>query len=325
MTHLFHSFASHRYAPSVLSANNIPPQSPDIPHVTIHIQSHPITEISIPSIHTQHSPDRLYHPFQSDHLPKQRLFKPMKHQQWIWTIDRLRKLYPLYLSTSSPFSSSSSSSFLTTKLCESPHQLSPSKYTYQELNDRINKLTIDYNDSPCHLNKHHRTTSNNSTRIYTYLSSSVTSSSSFTLYFINPTSYHDYTFSKDHFLPSKPNPILSPILLSPSSPILPTSSPTTAPKMSLSSTSLSSQDDDSYICTKTERQLNLPFGDLIAIVKADNHSRILFQNVNSLEMSTVQLTLENTCDGISSYEIDIGCLTETNTHWKHPRGVSTLR
>ena len=37
------------------------------------------------------------------------------------------------------------------------------------------------------------------------------------------------------------------------------------------------------------------------------------------------LTLENTCDGISSYEIDIACLAETNTHWKHPRGVSTLR
>ena len=95
--------------------------------------------------------------------------------------------------------------------------------------------------------------------------------------------------------------------------------------MSLSLTSLASQDDDSYICTKAERQLNLPFGDLIATAKVDNHSRILFQNVNSLEMSTGQLTLENTCDGISSYEIDIACLTETNTNWKHPRGASILR
>ena len=95
--------------------------------------------------------------------------------------------------------------------------------------------------------------------------------------------------------------------------------------MSLSSTSISSQDDDSYICTKAERHLNLPFGDLIAIAKADNHSSILFQNVNSLEMPTGPLTLENTCDGISSYEIDIACLAETNTHWKYPHGASTLR
>ena len=95
--------------------------------------------------------------------------------------------------------------------------------------------------------------------------------------------------------------------------------------MFLSLTTLSSQDDDSYICTKAERHLNLPFSDIIDIVKADNHSRILFQIINSLEISTGQLTLKNTCDGISSYEIDIAYLAETNTHWKHPRGASTLR
>ena len=99
----FHSSDSNRYAPSVLSANNIPPQSLAIPHVSTHIQSHSITEISIPSVPTQHSPDRLYHLFQSDYLPKQRLFKPIKYQQGIWTKDRLRKFYPLYLLTSSPF------------------------------------------------------------------------------------------------------------------------------------------------------------------------------------------------------------------------------
>ena len=32
----------------------------------------------------------------------------------------------------------------------------------------------------------------------------------------------------------------------------------------------------------------------------------------------------HTCDEISSCEIDIACLAETNTHWKH-RGASTLR
>ena len=95
--------------------------------------------------------------------------------------------------------------------------------------------------------------------------------------------------------------------------------------MSTSSTSISSQDDDSFIYTKAERQLNLPFGDDIATVKADNHYNILFSNVNSFEMSTGNHTLENTCDGINSYEIDIACLAETNTHWKHHRGESTLR
>ena len=136
------------YQPIIFFHNHLPYLM-----ITTHIQSHPITEISIPSIPTQHSPERLYHPHQSEHLPKQRLFQPMKHQQGIWTKDRLRKFYPLYSSTSSPFSSSSSSSSLTTKLCESPHQLPPSKYTYQELNDRINRITIDYNNSPYHLNQ----------------------------------------------------------------------------------------------------------------------------------------------------------------------------
>ena len=42
-------------------------------------------------------------------------------------------------------------------------------------------------------------------------------------------------------------------------------------------------------------------------------------------MSTGQLTLENTSDGINSFEIDIACLAETNTHWKYSRDASTLR
>ena len=165
-------------------------------------------------------------------------------------------------------------------------QLSTSKYTYQELTDRINKITVDYNNSPYHLKKHSHSTSHKSTRLYTYLSSSASSSTSSLLSLIKPTSFHDYTFSKDHFPPSNSKPFTSPISHSPPPLTLPTPSPTTAPKLSLSSPSLSSQDDDSYICTKAERQLNLPFGDLIATAKADNHSRILFQNVNSLEMST---------------------------------------
>ena len=139
----------------------------------------------------------------------------MKHQQGIWSKDRLRKFYPLYLSTSSPFSSSSSSSSLLTNLCQPPQQLSPSKYTYQELTDRINKITLDYNNSPYHLKKHSHSTSHKSTRLYAYLSSSASSSSSSILSLIMPTSFHDYTFSKDHFPPSNSKPFNSPILLFP--------------------------------------------------------------------------------------------------------------
>ena len=51
----------------------------------------------------------------------------------------------LYSSSSSPFSSSSSSSLSppTTSHSDSTHHISPSKYTYQEITDQINKITID--------------------------------------------------------------------------------------------------------------------------------------------------------------------------------------
>ena len=35
--------------------------------------------------------------------------------------------------------------------------------------------------------------------------------------------------------------------------------------------------------------------------------------------------MKNTCDGIVSYEIDIACLAEPNTHWAYPLRESTLR
>ena len=62
-------------------------------------------------------------------------------------------------------------------------------------------------------------------------------------------------------------------------------------------------------------------------IKPHIHSptHILFQNVISLEMSIGQYTLDNTCDGIDSYEIDIACLAETYTRWVHLRAKSTLR
>ena len=97
------------------------------------------------------------------------------------------------------------------------------------------------------------------------------------------------------------------------------------PILSTISTSISSQDDYSFLCTKAERHLSLLFGDDIATVNVNHHYCIVFQNVSSLEISTEQHTLENTCDGIGSYEIDISYLAETNTHWKRPLGESTLR
>ena len=44
------------------------------------------------------------------------------------------------------------------------------------------------------------------------------------------------------------------------------------------------------------------------------YTRILFQNVNSLELTSSCHTLELMCNSIGQLEIDIACLTETNTH-----------
>ena len=60
----------------------------------------------------------------------------------------------------------------------------------------------------------------------------------------------------------------------------------------------SSSDEDSFLCNKEERQSNLPFGDIITNQKDHDHSRIIFQNVNSLELSSGHHTLELLCDSI---------------------------
>ena len=86
----------------------------------------------------------------------------------------------------------------------------------------------------------------------------------------------------------------------------------------------SSSDDDSFLCNKEERQRNLPFSDLITNQKEHDHSRIIFQNVNSLELSSGHHTLELMCDSIDQFEIDIVCLVETNTNWKHPSSKASF-
>ena len=86
----------------------------------------------------------------------------------------------------------------------------------------------------------------------------------------------------------------------------------------------SSSDDDSFLCNKKERQRNLPFGDLITNQKDHDHSRIIFQNFNSLELSSGHHTLEVMCDSIGQLEIDITCLAETNTNWNHPNSKASF-
>ena len=75
-------------------------------------------------------------------------------------------------------------------------------------------VIIEYNTSPYHLKKNNHQESNNSTRLHTYLSSSAFLSSSSIDSIIKPTTFHDYTFSIDHYPPSEPKPISSPTLQS---------------------------------------------------------------------------------------------------------------
>ena len=77
--------------------------------------------------------------------------------------------------------------------------------------------------------------------------------------------------------------------------------------------------------SKIERHNNLPFDNVIATSKETKHTRILFQKVNSLEISSGYNTLELICDSIGQLEIDIVCLVEITTHWKYPREEASLK
>ena len=68
---------------------------------------------------------------------------------------------------------------------------------------------------------------------------------------------------------------------------------------------------------------NNPFGDVLQ-KKATDVTRILFQNVGGLELSTTGHTLEVTCQSIKQYNIDIACLTETNPNWDHPKAKKQI-
>ena len=79
------------------------------------------------------------------------------------------------------------------------------------------------------------------------------------------------------------------------------------------------------MCNKEERQRNLPFDDLITNNKKHDHSRIIFQNVNILELSSGHHTLELVCDSIGQFKIDIAWLVETNTNWEHPSSKTSFQ
>ena len=74
----------------------------------------------------------------------------------------------------------------------------------------------------------------------------------------------------------------------------------------------------------TKKKLNNnPFGDVLQN-KAKDVTRILFQNVGGLELSSTGHTLEVTCQSIKQYNIDIACLAETNTNWDHPKAKKQI-
>ena len=76
----------------------------------------------------------------------------------------------------------------------------------------------------------------------------------------------------------------------------------------------SSSDDDSFLYNKEERHRNLSFGDLITSQKGNDHTRLIFQNVNNLELSSYHHTLKLMCDSIRQYKVDVACLAGMNTN-----------
>ena len=69
---------------------------------------------------------------------------------------------------------------------------------------------------------------------------------------------------------------------------------------------------------------NVHFGDDINQNPQEQSTRIFFQNVNGLELSTTAHTLITTCIGMQDNQIDIACLVETNTNWNRFKGKRQL-
>ena len=59
--------------------------------------------------------------------------------------------------------------------------------------------------------------------------------------------------------------------------------------------------------------------------KSKDTTRILFHNVNGLEVSAESLTTQLLYKFMVKEEVDICGMTETNTNWKHKRGRENLK
>ena len=71
--------------------------------------------------------------------------------------------------------------------------------------------------------------------------------------------------------------------------------------------------------TNSEKFRNEPFGNTM-LTKTIDSVRILFQNVNELELSSIGHTFKEKCNAITKFNIDMACLVaETNTNWNHPK------
>ena len=70
--------------------------------------------------------------------------------------------------------------------------------------------------------------------------------------------------------------------------------------------------------TNSEKLRNELLGHTLSTKRKDS-VRILFQNVNGLELSSTGHTLKETCNAITKFKIDIAYLAEINTKWNHPK------
>ena len=76
---------------------------------------------------------------------------------------------------------------------------------------------------------------------------------------------------------------------------------------------------------KEKKKLNnVHLGDDIGQYPQEQSTRIFFQNVNGLDLSTTSHTLLTTCIGMQDNQIDIAYMAETNTTWNHYKGKRQL-
>ena len=68
---------------------------------------------------------------------------------------------------------------------------------------------------------------------------------------------------------------------------------------------------------------NLLYGDPILELNPPT-SRIIYNNVNGLDLSNNSATLETMFDYMYMHNVDVACMSETNAHWKNQRCKNTM-